>query len=91
MVETLITMIKTLIITPFGQTTHLLIIFKVMKVDLSIFNLKYLIARIFITLIFALPSINTLHNTDPLHCTSMIGSHSHSIAMAFKGVGTFEI
>jgi hypothetical protein len=41
------------------------------------------------TLTPALPSTNIPRNTDPLHCTSMIGSHSRSAAMAFKGEGTF--
>jgi hypothetical protein len=56
---------------------------------LSIFNPKYLIARIIITLTFAPPSTNTPRNTDPLHCTSMIGLYSHSAIMAFKNEGTF--
>jgi hypothetical protein len=43
--------------------------------NLSILNPKYLIARIVITLTLAPPSTNTPHNIDPLHCTSMIGSH----------------
>ncbi len=89
MVETFIIVILTLLITPLGLTTRLLAIFKVILVDLSIFNLTYLIVRIVITLIPAPPSTNTSCNTDPLHCTSMIGSHSCSIAMAFKGVSTF--
>jgi hypothetical protein len=82
-------MITTLLIIPFGLTIRLLAIFKVTEVGLSIFNPKYLIAKIVITLIHALPSTNTLHNIDPLNCTSMIGSHSHLPTMAFKGVGTF--
>ncbi len=89
MVETLITMITTLLITPSGLTTHLLAIFRVTEVDLSIFNPKYLIAGIVITLTPTPPSTNIPRNTDPLHYTSMIGSHSRSVAMAFKGVGTF--
>jgi hypothetical protein len=51
-------------------------------------NPKYLIARIVITLL-PIPSTNISYNTDPLHYTSMIGSHSCLVAMAFKGVGTF--
>jgi hypothetical protein len=74
---------------PFGLITHLLAIFKVIEVGLSIFKPKYLIAGIVITLTPTPPSTNTPCNTDPLHFTLMIGSHSHSIAMAFKGVGTF--
>jgi len=89
MVETLITVITTLLMTPSGLTTYLLAIFKVTKASLSIFKPKYFIVRIVITLTLAPPSTNTPRNTDPLHCTSMIGSHSHSTAMAFKGVGTF--
>jgi hypothetical protein len=75
--------------THFGLITRLLAIFKVTKAGLSIFNPKYFIARIVITLTHAPPSTNTLHNTDPLQCTSMIGSHSRSIVMAFNGEGTF--
>jgi len=89
MVETLITMITTLQMTPSGLTTHLLAIFKVTEAGLSIFKPKYLIAGLVITLTPAPPSTNIPRNTDPLHCTSMIGSHSRSAAMAFKGVGTF--
>jgi hypothetical protein len=89
MVETFVIKITTLLITPSGLTIHLLAIFKVFKASLSIFNPKYLIARIVITLILALLSTNTPCNIDPLHYTSMIGSHSHLAAMAFKGVGSF--
>jgi hypothetical protein len=89
MVETLITVITTLPMTPSGLTIRSLAIFKVTEVGLSIFNPKYLIAGIVITLAHAPPSTNTSRNSDPLHCTSMIGSHSHSTAMAFKGEGTF--
>ncbi len=89
MVETLIIVIITLLIIPFGLTIRLLAIFRVIKADLLIINLKYLIAGIVITLTLAPPSTNTLRNTDPLHYTSMIGSHSRSVTMAFKGVGTF--
>jgi hypothetical protein len=49
--------------------------------DLSIFNPKYLIVRIIITLTLAPPSTNISRNTDPLH--------SHSAVMAFKGENTF--
>ncbi len=63
-------------------------ILKIIEVGLSIFNLKNLIARIVITLIHAPPSTNTSCNTNPLHCTSMIGSQSHSAVITFKGVGT---
>jgi hypothetical protein len=89
MVETLITVITTLLMIPSGLTTHLLAIFKVTKAGLSIFKPKYLIAGIVITLTPAPPSTNIPRNTDPLHCTSMIGSHSRSAAMVFRGVGTF--
>ncbi len=89
MVETLITVITTLLMTPFGLTTRLLAIFKVTEAGLSIFKPKYLIVGIVITLIPTPPSTNIPRNTDPLHYTSMIGSHSRSVAMAFKGVGTF--
>jgi hypothetical protein len=89
MVETLITVITTLLMTPSGLTTRLLAIFNVTEAGLSIFKPKYLIAGIVITLTPAPPSTNTPRNTDPLHCTSMIGSHSRSAAMAFNGVGTF--
>ncbi len=89
MVETFITMISRLLITPFGLTTHLLAISKVIEVSLSILNPKYLIARIIITLALAPPSTNTPRNIDSLHCTSIIRSHSCLIVMAFKGVGTF--
>jgi hypothetical protein len=75
--------------TPFGLTPRLLAIFKVIEVGLLIFKPKYLIAGIVITLIPAPPSTNTPRNTDPLHYTSMIGSHLRSAAMAFKGEGTF--
>jgi hypothetical protein len=91
MVETLITVITTLLMIPSNLTTRLLAIFKVTEVGLSIFKPKYLIARIGIALTPAPPSTNTPRNTDPLHCTSMIGSHSRSAALAFKGVGTFGI
>jgi cbb3-type cytochrome oxidase subunit 1 len=40
-------------------------------------------------LTFPPPSTNTSRNTNLLHYTSMIESHSHSGVMAFKGVGTF--
>jgi len=89
MVETFIIVIATLLIIPFGLTTRLLAIFRVIEANIFIFNPKYLIAKIVITLTHAPPSTNIPCNTDPLHCTSMIGSHSCSIAMAFKGVGTF--
>jgi len=89
MVETLITMITTLLMTPYGLTTRLLAIFNVTEASLSIFKPKYLIGGIIITLTPAPPSTNTPCNTHPLHCTSMIGSHSRSAAVAFKGVGTF--
>jgi hypothetical protein len=75
--------------TPSGLTIRLLAIFKVTEAGLSIFKPKYLIAGIVITLTPTPPSTNTPRNTDPLHCTSMIGSHLRSTAMAFKGVGTF--
>jgi len=75
MVKTLIIVIETLLITPSGLTIRLLAIFRVIEADLSIFNPKYVIAKIVITLTLAPPSTNTPHNTDPLHCTSMIGSH----------------
>jgi hypothetical protein len=84
-VETLISVIATLLVIPSSLTTCLLVIYRVIEVGLSIFNLKYLIVGIVITLILAFPSTNT----NPLHCTSMIGSHSCYVAMAFKGVGTF--
>ncbi len=89
MVETLITMITTLLMILFGLTTRLLAIFKVTEAGLSIFNPKYLIAGIVITLILTPPSTNIPHNIDPLHYTSMIGSHSRSTVMAFKGEGIF--
>ncbi len=89
MVETFITVITTLLMTPFGLIIRLLAIFKVTEVGLSIFKPKYLIIGIVITLTHAPPSTNTPRNTDPLHYTSMIESHSRSTAMAFKGVGTF--
>jgi hypothetical protein len=89
MVETLITIITTLLMIPSSLTIHLLAIFKVTEADLSIFKPKYLIAGIVITLTPTPPSTNTPCNTDPLHFTSMIGSHSRSVAIAFKGVGTF--
>ncbi len=84
-----IKMIITLLMTPSGLTTRLLVIFKVTEASLSIFNPKYFIARIFITLALAPPSTNTLRNTDPLHCTSMIESHSSLVVMVIKGEGTF--
>jgi hypothetical protein len=40
-------------------------------------------------LALAPPSTNTLRNTDPLHCTSMIESHSSLVVMVIKGEGTF--
>ncbi len=89
MVETLIIVIITLLITPCGLTTHLLASFKVTKTGLSIFNPKYFVGRIIITLTPTPPSTNTSRNTNPLHYTSMIKSHSHSVVMKFKGVGTF--
>jgi hypothetical protein len=89
MVETFITVIATLLIIPSGLTTHLLTICRVIEVGLLILNPKYLIAKIVITLTLAPPSTNTPRNNDPLHCTLMIGSHSCSTTMAFKGVGTF--
>ncbi len=90
MVETLIRVITTLLMSPFCLITHLLAIFKVTEAGLSIFKPKYLIAGIVITLTLAPPSTNTPHNIDPLHYTSMIESHSCSVVMTFKGVGTFE-
>jgi hypothetical protein len=69
----------------------LLAIFRVTKASLSILNPKYFIARIVITLTPAYPFTNTPRNTDPLHYTSMIGSHSRLATMAFKGEGTFGI
>ncbi len=90
MVETLIIVIATLLIIPSSLTIRLITIFRVTKAGLLILNPKYLIARIVITLTPTFPSTNTLRNIDPLHCTSMIVSHSRSIVMAFKGVGTFE-
>ncbi len=89
MVDTLIVVITTLLMTPSGLTIRLLAVFKVTEANLSIFNPKYLIAGIVITLTPTPPSTNTLRNTDPLHFTSMIRSHSRSTAMAFKGEGTF--
>jgi hypothetical protein len=89
MVETFITVIGTLLITPSSLTTCLLAICRVIEAGLSIFNPKYLIAKIVITLTPTLPSTNTPRNIDPLHCTLMIGSHSCLAVMAFKGVGTF--
>jgi hypothetical protein len=89
MVEILITVIETLLITPSSLTTHLLAIFRVIEAGLLILNPTYLITRIVITLTLALPSTNTSYNIDPLHYTSMIGSHSRLATMAFKGVGTF--
>ncbi len=89
MVETLIIMIATLLIILSSLPTRLLVIFRVTKALLLIFNPKYLIIGIVITLTYALPSTNIPRNTDPLHCTSMIRSHSCSAVMAFKGVGTF--
>ncbi len=67
MVETLITVITTLLMTHSSLTTHLLAIFKVIKVGLSIFKPKYLIIGIVITLIFAPPSTNISHNINTLH------------------------
>jgi hypothetical protein len=89
MVKTLILIIATLLIIPSSLTTHLLAIFRVIEVGLSIFNPKYLIAKIVITLTLALPSTNILRNTNPLHYTSMIRSQSFLAVMTFKGVGTF--
>ncbi len=89
MVETFIIMITTLLMTPSSLTIHLLAIFKVTETDLSILIPKYFIVGIVITLTLTPPSTNTLCNIDPLHCTSMIGSHSSSTTMAFKGEGTF--
>jgi len=76
MVETFIIVIITLLIIPFGLIIHLLTIFNVIKVGLSIFNPKYLVAGIVITLTPTPPSINIPCNTDPLHYTSMI-DHIH--------------
>jgi len=73
----------------FWPNNSLLAIFKVIKDGVSILKPKYFIAGIVITLIPAPPSTNTPHNTNPLHYTSMIGSHSRLAVMAFKGVGTF--
>jgi hypothetical protein len=89
-VETFIIVIGTLLITPSGLIIHLLTILKVIEAGLSIFNLMYFIVRLIITLTFALPSTNIPCNTDPLNYTSMIGSHSCLVAMAFKSVGTFR-
>jgi len=89
MVETVIIVITTLLIIPCGLTVHLLVIFKVTEAGLSIFNPKYLIAEIIITLILVPHNTNTPHNTDSLHYTLMIGSHSRLVIMTFKGVGTF--
>jgi len=89
MVEIFITVIETLLITPSGLTTRLITIFRVIEAGLSILNPTYLIAKIVITLTLTSPSTNTPCNTDPLHYTSMIGSHSRLAAMAFKGVNTF--
>jgi hypothetical protein len=89
MVEIFIIVIITLLITPSSLIIHLLAIFRVIEVGLSIINPNYLIAGIVITLIPSPPSTNTLHNNNPLHCTSMIGSHSCSTPMAFKDVDTF--
>jgi len=91
MVEILTIVIETLLITPSSLTTRLLAIFRVIEAGLSIFNPTYLIARIVITLTFTPPSTNIPCNTDPLHYTSMIGSHSRVAAMTFKGVSTFGI
>jgi hypothetical protein len=74
MVETLIIVIATMLIIPFRLTTHLSSIFRVIKTSLSILNPKYLIIGIVITLTPTLLSTNTPRNTDPLHCTLMIGS-----------------
>jgi len=73
MVETLIIMIATLLITPSGLTAYLLVLFKVTKVNVSIFNPKYLIVGIVITLTLAPHSTNTSPNTDPtLHINDWI-------------------
>jgi hypothetical protein len=89
MVETFITVITTLLIIRSGLTTHLIAIFRVIDVSLSILNPKNLIRGIVITLTPAPPSTNTPCNTDPLHYTLMIQSHSRSVAMTFKDEGTF--
>jgi hypothetical protein len=89
MVETFIIVIGTLLITPSGLTIHLSTILKVIEVGLLIFNLMYFIVRIIITVTLAPPSTNISCNINPLNYTSMIGSHSCSIVMAFKSVGTF--
>ncbi len=78
-----------MLITPYDLTMCLLAIFKVTEVSILIFNLKYFIVGIVITLTSALPSTNIMSNNDPLHCTLMIGSHSCSTTMAFKDVSTF--
>jgi len=71
MVETLIIMIATLLIILFGLTSYLLTIFRVTKVDLSILNPKYFIARIIITLTSTPPSTNTLRPSliNSIKCT----------------------
>jgi hypothetical protein len=91
MVEISIIVIITLLIIRFGLTICLLTIFRVIKIGLSIFNPKYYIVRIVITLISALPSINTSCKIDPLHYISMITLYSRLVAMVFKGVDTFGI
>jgi hypothetical protein len=89
MVETLIIVIATLLIIPSSLTTYLLAIFRVIKADLSILNPKYFIVGIVVTLTLTPQSTNTPCNINPLDYTSMIASHSRSVAMAFKSVGTF--
>jgi hypothetical protein len=69
MVETFIIMIVTLLIIPYSLTTRLLTIFWVTKANLSIFNPKYLIARIVITLVPTPLSTDTSCNGDPQHFT----------------------
>ncbi len=66
-VETFITTIVTLLIIPYGLTICLLAIFKVIEAGLLIFNLKYLIVKIVITLTPAFPSTNIPCKIDPLH------------------------
>jgi hypothetical protein len=90
MVETFIKKIATLLITLYGLTNRLLAIFRVIEVGLPILNIKYFIVGIVITLTLIPSSTKTSHNTNPLHCTLMIGSHSRSTIMAFKGVGAFK-
>jgi hypothetical protein len=89
MVETLSIMIATLLITPYGLTTRLFAIFKVIEASLSILNPNYLIAGIIITFIHAPPSTNTSHNKISIHWTLMIKSHSRSTTMTLKGAHTF--